>query len=88
MKPTERFAIHHHPTLPKVAIICLSTGRAITTLSLDRITYLCRLFQPELTRLTFKEQLYRLVTRVNTASEINNLTTTSEKQMSHPGGIH
>jgi hypothetical protein len=75
MKPTGQFSIHHHPTIPTVAILYLYTGRTITTLFLDSITHLYRLFRPELTHLTFEEELYRLVTRVDTTSEIDAPTT-------------
>jgi hypothetical protein len=75
MKSLLDFAIHHHPTIPTVAMLCLPTGRPITILSLDRITHLYRLFRPELTHLTFEEEFYRLVTRVGTTSEIDTPTT-------------
>jgi hypothetical protein len=71
MNPDGHFTIHHHPTIPNVAVLCLATRRAITTLSLDRITHLYHLFRPELTHLTFEEPLYRLVPRVGTTSEID-----------------
>jgi hypothetical protein len=88
MKPTGHFAIHHHPTILTVAILYRPNGRTITTLSLDRITHLYRMFQPELTHLTFEEELYRLVTRVGTTSEIDTPTTIEtykNRTEGHPG---
>jgi hypothetical protein len=72
--------MHHHPSLPHVVILCLPTGMAFTTLSLDRISHLYRLFRPELAQLPFEEELYRLVTRVGTTSEIDTPSPTHAQQ--------
>jgi hypothetical protein len=74
-KSTGHFAIHHQPTQSNVAIRCFPIVRDVTTLSLDCINHLERLFRPVLTHLTFEGELYRFVTCVGTASEIDNPTT-------------
>jgi hypothetical protein len=80
MKPTDRFAIHHHPSLPHVVILCLPAGRDVTTLSLDRVTHLYRLFRHELAQLPFDEELCRLVIGVGTSSEIDTPSPTQTQQ--------
>jgi hypothetical protein len=80
MKPTCHFAVHDHPCLSHVVILCLFTGTAVTTLSLDRVTHLYRLFRPKLTQLLFEEEIYRLVTIVGTSSEIDTPTPIQTQQ--------
>jgi hypothetical protein len=69
MKPSGHFAIHHHPTIPDVGILCIPIRREIITLSFDHITQLYHMFRVELTPLNFtalsraSAQLPKYITR-------------------------
>jgi hypothetical protein len=46
----------------------------VTTLSGPRIRHLFQLFSPDLTHSTFEEEVYHLITRLSSCSEINSAT--------------
>jgi hypothetical protein len=49
-------------------------GRAVTTLSGPRIRHLFQLFRPDLTHRSFEEEVYLLITRLGSRSEIHTPT--------------
>jgi hypothetical protein len=73
MLPTGKFTIHTHPTFHVATILCTPDGPAITTLSAPRTRHLFQLFRPDLTRRTFKEEVYQLITILDSRSEIGHL---------------
>jgi hypothetical protein len=64
------FSIYTHPTLHDTTILCSPDGRAVTTLSGPRVRHLYHLFRPNLTHRTFEKDIYHLITRLGSRSEI------------------
>jgi hypothetical protein len=74
MLPTGTFTVHTHPTLHDTTILWTPYGRAVTTLSGPRIRHLFQLFRPDLTRRSFEDTVYHLITRLGSHSEIHSPT--------------
>jgi hypothetical protein len=72
--PTGTFTIHTHPTLHDTTILCTPDGQAVTTLFGPCIRHLFQLFCPDLTHRSFEEEVYRLITRLGSRSEIHSPT--------------
>jgi hypothetical protein len=68
---TGKFTIHAHPTLHDTTILCTPNGRAVTTLSSPRVRHLFQLYRPDLTQHSFVEEVYHLITRLGSRSEIH-----------------
>jgi hypothetical protein len=74
MLPTGTFTIHTHPILIDATILCTPDARAVTTLSGPRIGHLFQFFCPDLTKRSFEEEVYHLITRLGCRSEIHSPT--------------
>jgi hypothetical protein len=74
MLPTGTFTIHAHPTLHDTTILCTPDGQAVTTISGPHVRHLFQLFRPDLTHSTFEEEVYCLITRPGSRSEIHSPT--------------
>jgi hypothetical protein len=74
MLPTGKFTVHTHPTLHDTTILYTPDGRAVTTLSGPRVRHLFQLFRPVLTHHSFEEEIYNLITRLGSRSEIHSST--------------
>jgi hypothetical protein len=78
MFPTGKFTIHTHPTLHDTTILCTPDGREFATLNAPRIRHLFRLLRPDLvTQHSFEEEVYHLITRLDSCSEIHSPTPTT-----------
>ena len=69
MKPTGKFSIHYTAT-PNLLVLCRPNGQAVTTLAADRVEHLHQLFRPEIAKYCFEEEVFRLVGRVGSKSEL------------------
>jgi hypothetical protein len=71
---TGTFTIHTHPNLHDTTVLCTPDGREVTSLSAPRIRHLFQLVRPDLTHRTFDEEVYHLITRLGSRSEIHSPT--------------
>jgi hypothetical protein len=55
---------------PDIAIMCTPDGRAVTTLSSPRTRHLYQLFRTDLKHRTFEEEVYHLISKLGSRSEI------------------
>jgi hypothetical protein len=74
MPPTGTFTIQTHATLHDTTILCAPDGRAFTTLSGPRIRHLFLVFRPDLAHRSFEEEVYHLISRLGSRSEIHSPT--------------
>jgi hypothetical protein len=74
MLPTGTFTVHTHPTVHDTSILCTPDGRAVTTLSGPRMRHLFQIFRPDLTHFSFEEEIYHIITRLGSRSEIHSPT--------------
>jgi hypothetical protein len=74
MLPTGTFTIHTQPSPHDTTILCNPDGRAVTTISGPHIRHLFIPFRPDLTHRSFEEDVYHLITRLGSRSEIHSPT--------------
>jgi hypothetical protein len=74
MLPTGKFTFRNHPNLHDTAILCTLDGRAIKTLSGPCTRHMYKLFRPDITHRTFEEEVFNLITRLGSRSEIHSPT--------------